>query len=489
MTIRPSGCPLPWAPDMRRTPPQFAALNYTFVIQRTRVTGVTKGVRVSRFPDIPGDSNDASPILSPEQHPPGPFLGGRLPGDHVGAGPRRPLLSAPAYAANPVTPGTYRGLGFDQCEAPEPVRRCAPGSGSRRSARPASTSPATPGPAAAEQPDAATWVHNQLSAGWHLMPITLGPQAACSTRYPRYGRTHRPDDQPEHHRHLLRGPRAGERWRRRRAVTTARDLGIVPGSTLFYDLEAFDTRQSTACTWSALWFVHSWTRQLHSLGYASGFYSSAASGDPDARRRPGPLRQPDHDARPGLDRGLERTGPTTSSSYIRSDGWQPYSRVSPVQGRAQRDLGRRDDQHRPQLPRPARPEDLRWQHSRTGADTDADAPTPAPAPGPDPHHRHLRGRELHHHLDQQAELPARPAPAPTPGTTRPCSACSSSARLYATRSPADGTPRRGPASRPTRGASGSESAPAVSRAQLGHAADRRQRAAPILRSGSAAAPT
>ena len=28
------------------------------------------------------------------------------------------LLTAPAYAANPVTPGNFRGLGFDQCEAP-----------------------------------------------------------------------------------------------------------------------------------------------------------------------------------------------------------------------------------------------------------------------------------------------------------------------------------------------------------------------------------
>src|SRR3954468_4418774 len=28
------------------------------------------------------------------------------------------LLTAPAYAANPVTPGNFKGRGFDQCEAP-----------------------------------------------------------------------------------------------------------------------------------------------------------------------------------------------------------------------------------------------------------------------------------------------------------------------------------------------------------------------------------
>ena len=31
---------------------------------------------------------------------------------------RAPCSAVPAYAANPVTPGNFRGLGFDQCEAP-----------------------------------------------------------------------------------------------------------------------------------------------------------------------------------------------------------------------------------------------------------------------------------------------------------------------------------------------------------------------------------
>ena len=98
------------------------------------------------------------------------------------------LPGAPAYAANPVTPGNFRGLGFDQCEAPSqsamstwikksPFR--AAGiyiSGNSRACRRQSNL-------------TATWVRNQLSAGWHLMPITLGPQASCSSRYPRYGRS------------------------------------------------------------------------------------------------------------------------------------------------------------------------------------------------------------------------------------------------------------------------------------------------------------
>ncbi len=97
------------------------------------------------------------------------------------------LPSAPAYAANPVTPGNFTGYGFDQCDAPSqsamstwikksPFR--AAGiyiSGNSRACR--TQANLTP-----------TWVKNQLAAGWHLMPITLGPQAACSTRYPRYGK-------------------------------------------------------------------------------------------------------------------------------------------------------------------------------------------------------------------------------------------------------------------------------------------------------------
>src|SRR6188472_3451081 len=91
------------------------------------------------------------------------------------------LLTTPAHAANPVTPGNYRGLGFDQCEAPSQsamsawIKRSpfrAAGiyiSGDSRGCQRQSN--LTP-----------TWVSNQLAAGWHLMPITLGPQAWCTTR-------------------------------------------------------------------------------------------------------------------------------------------------------------------------------------------------------------------------------------------------------------------------------------------------------------------
>jgi peptidoglycan hydrolase-like protein with peptidoglycan-binding domain len=239
------------------------------------------------------------------------------------------LPSAPAYAANPVTPGNFTGYGFDQCDAPSqsamstwikksPFR--AAGiyiSGNSRACR--TQANLTP-----------TWVKNQLAAGWHLMPITLGPQAACSTRYPRYGKNIDPTIIPTA-ANTYYAARSQGRAEARKAVTTAQRLGIVRGSTLFYDLEAFDIRRSTTCTNSALWYLTAWTRQLHDLGYASGYYSSAASGIrmmDDQRVAPNSaLTMPDQ-----VWIADWNGKANTSSSYIRSDGWLPYGRMKQYQG-------------------------------------------------------------------------------------------------------------------------------------------------------------
>ena len=239
------------------------------------------------------------------------------------------LPSAPAYAANPVTPGNFTGLGFDQCEAPRqramsawiknsPFR--AAGiyiSGNSRACRRQTN--LTP-----------TWVRNQLSAGWRLMPITLGPQASCSSRYPRYGRNIDPTINPSS-TNKYSAARAQGRAEARKAVATAQRLGIVRRSTIFYDLEAFDIRRSTACTTSAKWFLSAWTNQLHALRYASGYYSSAASGIrmiDDARvSANNPYTLPDQ-----IWIADWNGRANTSSSYIRSDGWQPYRRMKQYQG-------------------------------------------------------------------------------------------------------------------------------------------------------------
>jgi hypothetical protein len=282
------------------------------------------------------------------------------------------LLSVPAYAANPVTPGNYRGLGFDQCEAPSqnamstwvkksPFRAAGIyiSGASRACQRQANLN--------------ATWVRNQLAAGWRLMPITLGPQASCSHRYPRYGKNIDPTINPST-TNTYSAARTQGALEARRAVSAARNLGIVPGSTIFYDLEAFDTGRSTACTWSALWFMSSWTSELHRYRYASGFYSSAASGIrmlDDARVRAGNrIVMPDQ-----IWIADWNGKANTSSSYIRSDGWQPYSRMKQYQGGHNETWGGvtiNIDRNYLDLRTPKLP----------GATTPTPTPTPTPAPAP-----------------------------------------------------------------------------------------------------------
>jgi peptidoglycan hydrolase-like protein with peptidoglycan-binding domain len=162
------------------------------------------------------------------------------------------------------------------------------------------------------------------------MPITLGPQASCSSRYPRYGKNIDPTIIPTT-TDTYSAARAQARAEAKKAVATATQLGIVRGSTIFYDLEAFNTSQSTACRNSALWYLSAWTTQLHSLGYASGYYSSAASGIKmvdDQRVAPhSPLTLPDQ-----VWIADWNNQANTSSSYVRSDGWQPYNRMKQYRG-------------------------------------------------------------------------------------------------------------------------------------------------------------
>lgn len=235
---------------------------------------------------------------------------------------------APAEADNPVTPGNFTGYGFDQCNAPSQSMmdtwlRSSPFlavgiyiSGDSRACREQAN--LTP-----------TWVKQQLSKGWRLLPITLGPQASCNPRFPRYGSDPviNPTPGPEH-----RYPRARRQARAEaeKTVAAATRLGIVPGSTLWYDLEGFDLA-NTRCRESSLAFLSAYTVKLHTLDYVSGVYSSAGSGIKmldDARvNRPGAFTLPD-----AIWIARWDDAATTSTSYVRSDGWLPGGRMKQYQG-------------------------------------------------------------------------------------------------------------------------------------------------------------
>jgi hypothetical protein len=254
------------------------------------------------------------------------LLAGLLAGVGLLAGP------APAYAVstagNVVTPGNFTGHGFDQCLAPtqqamDTWLKTSPFlavgiyiSGDSRGCR--------------SQPNLTpSWVSTQLRKGWRLLPITLGPQAACHPSFPRYGNdpTIRTKPGPDGNY-----PRA-RRQARQEAVKTveaAQALGIVKRSTLWYDLEGFDVT-NTRCRESAMHFLSAYTVKLHALGYVSGVYSSASSGIKmldDARvNRPDAFTLPD---RIWIARWDGQAN--TSTDYIRDEGWRPGGRMKQYRG-------------------------------------------------------------------------------------------------------------------------------------------------------------
>ena len=229
-----------------------------------------------------------------------------------------------------VQPGTFAGQAFDACTAPSSAamkawRSASPyggigiyvGGSNRGCAQPNLT---------------AAWVDEQRRAGWHLIPLYVGPQASCT------GATKK--------KYLITNAQAGTQGAAaaQDAATQARSLGLAPQSVLIYDMEAYRT-DDAACRQGVLAFISAWTARLHDLGYLSGFYSSNRLG----RRGPGrhlrgariratrlhrlrPLG-PDFDRpRPGYPRRLLGAAPPDEA----------------VPGRSRRDLGRRLDQHRPE---------------------------------------------------------------------------------------------------------------------------------------------
>ena len=111
----------------------------------------------------------------------------------------------------------------------------------------------------------ASWVRNARKVGWHLLPTYVGLQPSCDNYS---GRIHPADAAAE-------GRAAADD-----AITRAGRLGMRRGTPLYFDMEAYDTRNGS-CRTGVLTFLDAWTRQLHRRGYVSGVYSSAGSGIKD----------------------------------------------------------------------------------------------------------------------------------------------------------------------------------------------------------------
>ncbi len=178
------------------------------------------------------------------------------------------LAPPPAEGTVAAGPAIFTGYGFDACTAPS--------SRSMRAWRESSPFEAIGvyiggRNRGCTQPNlTAGWVGEQVAIGWHLIPLYVGLQAptssctSCADLDSSFA--------------AAEGEAEAED-----AVADAAAIGIGPGSPIYHDMESY-TRTATA-TASTMTFLAAWTQRLHELGYASGVYSSSASGIVDLGRR------------------------------------------------------------------------------------------------------------------------------------------------------------------------------------------------------------
>lgn len=178
------------------------------------------------------------------------------------------LPAAWSFASASPSPGSFIGYGFDACQAPDSNTMDA-----------WMNDPSNPyraigiyisgGLRGCSQPNlSSAWVNHNQAAGWHLLPIDVGPQASCN------GFRQSVDPTPTNN---YANAQAQGRAEADTAAATARSLALAPASTIFYDMEGWAVGNAD-CDASALWFMSAWTNELHKQGYAGGVYSSGSSG-------------------------------------------------------------------------------------------------------------------------------------------------------------------------------------------------------------------
>ncbi|WP_239164585.1 glycoside hydrolase domain-containing protein [Actinoplanes palleronii] len=223
------------------------------------------------------------------------------------------MNTAGAATALAPQPGNFTGSGFDACTAPSsdtmatwlkssPYRAAGIyiGGVSRGCAQPNLT---------------ADWVREQVTRGWRLIPIYVGPQASCTKATKK---------------NLIADATAGAQGTAAAsdAVVQARALGLSPESVLIYDMEAYDSTNA-ACRTGVLNFMNAWSTRLHDLGYFSGYYSSISSGIADqvaVYTKAGYVR-PDY-----VDFARWDAKVTVTDTLIPTGYWAPNRRMKQYQG-------------------------------------------------------------------------------------------------------------------------------------------------------------
>jgi len=157
--------------------------------------------------------------------------------------------------------------------------------------------------ACAQQNLTAAWVSQEAAAGWHFIPLYVGPQVSFKGE--------------------VTGATSQAISAAQDAAVQARTLGFGPGTPIYYDMEAYSPSRSRA----ALRFFAAWTTELHSLGYKSAVYSSSDSGISDLASKYTTMARPDviYDA---LWNGLA----DTSDANVPAGDWANHQRVHQFSG-------------------------------------------------------------------------------------------------------------------------------------------------------------
>ncbi|MFD3496262.1 glycoside hydrolase domain-containing protein [Streptomyces sp. NPDC058690] len=227
--------------------------------------------------------------------------------------------TTPLAAAGPQ-PGSYLGKGFDACTAPSETAMNAWKASSPYSAVGVYISGSFRGCA---QPNlTASWVTSQTNNGWRLFPIDVGRQAPCTS----YSLKMSTDPATAKSQGVTAATSA---------ITAASNLGIPAGSAIYSDIEAYTSTAS--CKAAVLSYLSGWTERLHSSGYLSGFYSSAASGIKDA------ASEYNNSAYTRVDHLFyawwNGAADTNTGSYVPSTSWSSHQRIHQYAGEVTESYG------------------------------------------------------------------------------------------------------------------------------------------------------
>jgi glycoside hydrolase-like protein/IPT/TIG domain-containing protein len=226
--------------------------------------------------------------------------------------PRSSQASSPAATMIAAGPVTHVGKGFDACTAPSetamnawlasPYRAVGVYIGGLNRA--------------CDQPNlTATWVQDEIAAGWSLIPLYVGLQASCALDANLGERIN-------HAQAAAQGTAAGGD-----AADQASALGMRSGSPIYFDMEAWDSNNS-GCNADVVTFIHAWTNELNARGFRSGMYGSAGAGIAQViAPRYGTAGWPGY-----IDFAEWDGNANTTSAYLPTSAWPNRQRIKQYNG-------------------------------------------------------------------------------------------------------------------------------------------------------------